>query len=407
MNLSFFIARRYFQSRKKKTFINVISIISMLVVAVGTMALIVVLSVFNGLEGLIRSLYNTFDAELRIAAEKGKTFELSEELLQLVQNTEGVVSIAEIAEDNALVRYQDAEKVVKIKGVSPEFLEQQRLEPAIMQGELRLKEGEAPRAILGAGVRNELSVSLENDFYSLRVYYPRNVRPGTLNPSKYYSQQNIKPAAVFSIEKQYDDNYIFVPLDFALKLFDYGNRRSALEVATAPDVSVDKVKGRLQQRLPPGFLVQDSDEQHSSLLKAIKIEKLFVYIAFTFILAVASFNIFFALTMLAIDKEKDISILYSMGATQKLVKKIFLMEGAIIAFTGAIIGTVSGVAICLLQQEYKLVGMGMQTAVESAYPVELHLSDLLFTSLSIIVITFLASFRPATIASRTSIALSV
>lgn len=379
----------------------------MLVVAVGTMALIVVLSVFNGLEGLIRSLYNTFDAELRIVAEKGKTFELTDELLQLVQDTEGVVSIAEVAEDNALVRYQDAEKVVKIKGVSDEFLEQQRLGPAIMQGELQLKRGEVPLAILGAGVRNELSVSLENDFYFLRVYYPRNVRPGTLGPSKYYTQQNIKPTAVFSIEKQYDDNYIFVPLDFALRLFDYGNRRSALEIATAPDVSVAKVHKRLQERLPGGFLVQNSDEQHSSLLKAIKIEKLFVYIAFTFILAIASFNIFFALTMLAIDKKKDIAILFSMGATQQLVRKVFLAEGAIIAFTGAIIGTISGVALCLLQQTYGLVGMGMQTAVESAYPVELQLSDLLFTALSIIVITFLASFRPASIASKTSIPLSI
>lgn len=379
----------------------------MLVVAVGTMALIVVLSVFNGLEGLIRSLYSTFDAELRIVAEKGKTFELTNELLQLVQNTEGVVSIAEVAEDNALVRYQDAEKVVKIKGVSDEFLEQQRLEPAIMQGDLQLKRGEVPLAILGAGVRNELSVSLENDFYFLRVYYPRNVRPGTLDPSKYYTQQNIKPTAVFSIEKQYDDNYIFVPLDFALRLFDYGNRRSALEIATAPDVAVAKVQERLQERLPEGFLVQSSDEQHSSLLKAIKIEKLFVYISFTFILAIASFNIFFALTMLAIDKKKDIAILFSMGASQQLVRKVFLAEGAIIAFTGAIIGTILGVAICLLQQTYGLVGMGMQTAVESAYPVELQLSDLLFTALSIIIITFLASFRPASIASKTSIPLSI
>lgn len=379
----------------------------MLVVAVGTMALIVVLSVFNGLEGLIRSLYNTFDAELRIVAEKGKTFELTSDLMQLVQDTEGVVSIAEVAEDNALVRYQDAEKVVKIKGVSDEFLEQQRLGPAIMQGELQLKRGDVPLAILGAGVRNELSVSLENDFYFLRVYYPRNVRPGTLDPSKYYTQQNIKPTAIFSIEKQYDDNYIFVPLDFALRLFDYGNRRSALEIATAPHVSVAKVHKRLQERLPEGFLVQNSDEQHSSLLKAIKIEKLFVYIAFTFILAIASFNIFFALTMLAIDKKKDIAILFSMGATQQLVRKVFLAEGAIIAFTGAIIGTVLGITICLLQQTYGLVGMGMQTAVESAYPVELQLSDLLFTALSIIVITFLASFRPASIASKTSIPLSI
>lgn len=374
----------------------------MLVVAVGTIALIVVLSVFNGLEGLIRTLYSTFDAELRIVPEKGKTFELTDELIALVEQTEGVAFITEVAEDNALVRYQDAEKVVKIKGVSKEFMEQQRLDRAIVQGELRFKNGEVPLAILGAGVRNELSVSLENDFYVLRLYYPRNVRPGTLDPSKYYIQQNIKPGGVFSIEKQYDDNYIFVPLDFALRLFDYGSRRSALEIATSPEVSVRKVQNRLRESLPPGLLVQNSDEQHSSLLRAIYIEKLFVYIAFTFILAVASFNIFFALTMLAIDKRKDIAVLFSMGASKKLVRNIFLAEGAIIALTGAIIGLVVGISIVLLQEQFGLVGMGMQTAVESAYPVKLQWTDLLFTSISIILITFLASFRPATIASNTS-----
>jgi lipoprotein-releasing system permease protein len=402
LNLSFFIARRYFRSRKKKTFINIISIISMLVVAVGTIALIVVLSVFNGLEGLIRSLYSTFDAELRIVPEKGKTFELTEELLNLVAQTEGVAVITEVAEDNALVRYQDAEKVVKIKGVSEEFMDQHRLDRAIVQGQLRLKKDEVPLAILGAGVRNELSVSLENDFYFLQVYYPRNVRPGTLDPSKLYIKQNIKPGGVFSIEKQYDDNYIFVPLDFALRLFDYGSRRSALEITTTPQASVQRVQTRLRERLPSGFQVQDSDEQHSSLLRAIHIEKLFVYIAFTFILAVASFNIFFALTMLAIDKRKDIAVLFSMGASRELVRNIFLAEGAIIALTGAIIGLVLGVGIVLLQDRFALIGMGMQTAVENAYPVELQWSDLVFTCLSIILITFLASFRPASIAANTS-----
>ena len=379
----------------------------MLVVAVGTAALIVVLSVFNGLEGLIRSLYNTFDAELRIVAEKGKTFELTPELLNIIQNVDGVVSITEVVEDNALVRYQDAMKVVKIKGVDERFLEQQRLQPAIMEGELKLKEGEIPLAVIGAGVRNELSVSLENDFYMLRLYYPRNFRPGTLDPSKYYTQQNIRPTAVFSIEKQYDDNYIFVPLDFALNLFGYENRRSALEIATHPNVAVEKVQDKLRKALPEGFLVQTSDEQHSSLLSAIKFEKLFVYITFTFILAVASFNIFFALTMLAIDKKKDIAILFSMGANNSLVFRIFLAEGAIIAFTGAIIGLFLGISIVLIQEHFGLVGMGMQTSVESAYPVELEMADIIFTSLSIIVITLLASFRPATIASKTIISRSL
>lgn len=379
----------------------------MLVVAVGTMALIVVLSVFNGLEDLIRSLYGTFDAELRIVPEKGKTFELTDELLEMVQDADGVVSITQVAEDNALVRYQDAEKVVKIKGVSEEFMEQQRLDQAIVQGELKLKRDNVPLAIMGAGVRNELSVSLENDFYMLRVYYPRNVRPGTLDPSQYYTHQNIKPGAVFSIEKQYDDSYVFVPLDFALRLFDYGNRRSALEIATAADVSIEKVQQRLRNTLPENFLVQSSDEQHSSLLKAIKIEKLFVYIAFTFILAVASFNIFFALTMLAIDKKKDIAVLFSMGASRHLVRRIFLAEGALIAFTGAVIGLTLGVGIVLLQEYFGLVGMGMQTSVENAYPVELEATDILFTAISIMLITMLASFQPASIAAKTAISLNI
>ncbi|EMR04334.1 ABC transporter permease [Cesiribacter andamanensis] len=404
MNLSFFIARRYFRSKKKKTFINIISIISMLVVAVGTMALIIVLSVFNGLEDLIRSLYNAFDAELRIVAERGKTFELTPELLNIVRTTEGVAIITEVAEDNALIRYQDAEKVAKVKGVSQNFLEQGRMQGTIVQGDLALTKGEFPVAIIGAGVRNALSVALENDFYALRIYYPRNVRPGTLDPSKYYVQQNIRPGAIFSIEKQYDENYVFVPLDFALKLFDYGNRRTALEIKTTDEMRISRVQRLLKERLPAGFVVQNSDEQHSSLLKAIKIEKLFVYLAFTFILAVASFNIFFSLTMLALDKQRDIAILFSMGASPGLVRKIFLYEGAIIAFTGAILGTLLGVLIVLVQERYGLVGMGMQTSVESAYPVKLMASDLLFTAISTTLITLLASFHPASLAARTDTA---
>jgi lipoprotein-releasing system permease protein len=401
LNLPFYIARRYFRSKKKKTFINIISIISMLVVAVATCALIIVLSVFNGLEDLIRSLYNTFDAELRVVAEKGKTFELTPELLELVRTTEGVEIVTEVAEDNALIRYQDAEKVVKVKGVGPNFLEQDRMKGTLLQGELSLQKGTVPVAILGAGVRNALSVALENDFYVLRIYYPRNVRPGTLDPSKYYVQQNIKPGAVFSIEKQYDDNYVFVPLEFALNLFNYGNRRSSLEIKTTDKVSIAKVQRRLKERLPEAFLVQNSDEQHSSLLKAIQIEKLFVYLAFTFILGVASFNIFFSLTMLAIDKKRDIAVLYSMGATTGLVRRIFLYEGAIIAFTGALLGVLLGVVIVLIQDEWGLIGMGMQTSVESAYPVQLMWTDLLFTAISTALITLLASFHPASLAART------
>ena len=375
----------------------------MVVVAVATCSLIIILSVFNGLESLIRSLYNSFDAELRIVAEKGRSFEITPELLKTIEETEGVVLITEVVEDNALIRYQDAEKVVRIKGVSPNFLEQDRLRNNLIQGEAELYQGEAPLAILGAGVRNALSVSVDNDFYVLRIYYPRNVRPGLLDPSKYYTQQNIKPGAVFSIEKQYDDNYVFVPLEFAVRLFDYGNRRSALEVKTNNPKKIKDIQEALQEALPEGFKVQNSDEQHSSLLKAIKIEKLFVYLAFILILAIASINIFFSLTMLALDKRKDISVLYAMGATPGIIRKIFLYEGIIIAFTGAIFGIFLGVATVLAQENFGFVGMGMETAVTSAYPVKLIFSDLAFTGICTAVITILASLHPARLAVRTSV----
>jgi lipoprotein-releasing system permease protein len=375
----------------------------MAVVALGTTALIVVLSVFNGLEDLLRSLYSSFDAELRIAPELGRSFELTPELIETIRNTEGVELITEVVEDNALIRYQDSEKVVKIKGVSDNFLAQGRLKNGLVQGDAQLYRDETPLAIMGAGVRNALGVSVDNDFYVLRIYYPRNVRPGMLDPSKYYTQQNIKPGAVFNIEKQYDDNYVFVPLDFAVRLFDYGNKRSALELKTVTGSKIKDVQKALRERLPEGFVVQNSDEQHSSLLKAIKIEKLFVTLALTFIIAVASINIFFSLTMLALDKRKDIAVLYSMGATPNTVRNIFLYEGVIIAFTGAILGAFLGVSLVLAQDCFGFVGMGMATAVQTSYPVKLVYTDLLITAASITVITLIASLQPARLAMRTPV----
>jgi lipoprotein-releasing system permease protein len=406
LNLSFLIAKRYFRSKKKKNFIQVISNISMVGVAIGTMALVVVLSVFNGLEDLIRESYNTFDPEIKIVPRSGKTFPVSDSLIHEIEQIEGVELVTEVIEDNALIRYQDAQMVVKLKGVSENFTRQERLDRAMVFGELTLEKDGKDFAILGRGVQYTLSVSPSNDFYALQVFSPRRETVSGFNPdpmTRYFKRRNIMPGGVFAIEKQFDANYVIVPLDFAASLFDYNETRTALEIKTSAEASIKRVQDRLQQRLGGKLEILNSDEQHASLLRAIRIEKLFVYITFSFILAVASFNIFFSLSMLAIDKKKDIAMLFAMGASKKVVRRVFLYEGTLIASIGALSGLTVGLLICWAQQTFGIVSMGMQTAIVDAYPVKMQFSDFFFTALSITIITFLAAYRPAAIAARTEV----
>lgn len=400
MNLAFFIARKYFLSKKKKNFINVISIISMVGVAVGTMSLIVGLSFFNGLGEVLRGLYSSFDPQLKVEAVKGKSFVVTDSLLRAVGAVPGVRIVTEVVEDNALAMYNDTQLVVKLKGVGSNFISQHRLDKHIVQGELILHKDNAPRAILGRGVQYALSISASNDFYALQLYYPKNISPGALNPGSYYNQQNILPAGFFQIEKQYDENYIFVPLDFAVSLMDYGNKRTALEIQLEEGSAVAEVKQQLNEQLGPAFRILTNEEQHSDLFKILKWEKLFVFITFSFIVAVASFNIFFSLTMLAIEKKKDVSVLYALGATDGLIRRIFLAEGALIGITGAALGLALGMGISYIQQQYGVVSMGMQTSIIDAYPVVIKTFDVVFTAGSAVFITLLASYRPAYLAAR-------
>lgn len=400
MNLSFFIARKYFFSTRKRNFINVISIISMIIVAICTAALIIVMSVFNGLEGLLRSLYSSFDPEIKIELKEGKSFELTDSLMQRIKNVDGVDIVTEVIEDYAYVKYRDSDMVVTIKGVSENFLEQNRIDTAIVSGELKLRENDINYAIIGRGVQYTLSVMPGNDIYPLQVHYIKDVKSGSIDVSKLYSRKNILPGSVFAIEKNYDENYIFVPLEFARDLLDYGNKRTSLEIKVAPDHYPNKVKAGLEEVLATSFSVKNNEEQHADLYKLLKLEKLVVFIAFSFILAVGSINIFFALSMLAIDKKKDISMLYAMGAGNSLIKKIFISEGAIISLGGTAIGLILGGFICWLQQNYGLVSMGMETSVLDNYPVKMELTDFVYTALCVIFITLIISYRPAIIATR-------
>ncbi|WP_338228582.1 FtsX-like permease family protein [Algoriphagus taiwanensis] len=401
MNTSSFIALRYFRSKKKRNFITVLSIISMIGVAVGTIALVVVMSVFNGLEDLIRSLFASFDAELKIEPARGKSFLAKEEWLQSIQNLEGVAVLTEVIEDNALVEYNQNQLVARIKGVSPNFLEQGRFSNGYFWGDTTLGTDLRPAAILGRGVGFFLSVNLDAPNSILKVYYPKAPRSAaSIDPSQLYNSAVLEPKAFFSIEQRFDDEYVIAPLNFVRDLLNYGQKRTSLEIKVADGYSVSSVQKALKTHLGPDFLVKNTDEQHATLIRTVKLEKLFVFLTLSFVLAIASFNIFFSLSMLAIEKKKDIAVLQAMGASEKLIKRIFLKQGALIALSGALLGLVLGIGLVWAQQEFGLVSLGISSAVVDAYPVRIVGTDLVWIGLTVIGITLLASWRPAILASR-------
>lgn len=372
----------------------------MIGVAVGTMALVIVLSVFNGLEDLIRGLYASFDAELKVEAAVGKSFEVNENWIDSIKHISGVAVLTEVIEDNALLRYRDNQIVARIKGVSDNFLHQDRFSKGYFSGDMSLGTEKQPAAILGRGVGYFLTVDLKNEFDLLQVFYPKSPGSGSIDPRNMYNRDVIKPVGYFSIEKQFDDEYVIVPLEFAKNLLNYGDKRTALELQVKDGFDIGKVKNSLRSHLGEDFLVRDTDEQHAGLLLTIKLEKLFVFLTLTFILAVASFNIFFSLSMLAIEKKKDIAVLFAMGATEKLIKSIYIKQGAIIAFSGAAVGLVLGFLICWIQDTYGLVSLGVTSSIVESYPVKMIWTDFFYTCMSVVGITFLASYRPALIATR-------
>lgn len=402
MNLSFFIARRYLLSKRKKNFINIISILSLIGVAFSTAALIIVLSVFNGLDDLLHSLNNSFDPEIKIEAAAGKSFEVNDVFLKSIREVKDVGIVTEVIEDYAYLRYRDANQIVTLKGVSDNFIDQHRIDEKIIDGKLQLKKGEVQYAIVGRGVQYALSIAVGNNDYPLQLYYINNIKSGSLDPSRLYSHKNILPGASFSIIQGFDENYVLVPLSFSQELLNYGNKRTSLEIKTPPDADVESVQRDLKKLLGDKFSVLNEEEQHKDLYRLMKTEKLFFFLAFSVLLGISAINIFFSLMMLALDKKKDISVIAAMGGDGALIRRIFLTEGALIAVTGTLLGLTLGGIFCWLQLQYGIISMGMETSVTEGYPIKVIPSDFLYTMLVVAIITFLTSYRPAVLAARSA-----
>ena len=399
MNLSLFIAKRYFFS-KKKSFINFLSITAFIGVMIGTSSLIIVLSVFNGLEDLLKSLYINFNPEIKIVSNNSKYFIQNNDQINNINNIEGVDFVSKVIEDRAIASYNGIEIPVYIKGADSSFSFQNRLNKNIVEGDFILKKNNSSYAVVGRGVKYKISLNLNDNFNNLILY---SVSPDfSFIPSgiqkKPFNQMSIIPSGVFAIEQQIDNNFIISSIAFAEKLFEKKNKITALELKINEKQDVYKIKSDIKNIVGDDYNVLTIEEQHSDLYKILKTEKLIVFIIFSFILIISSFNIFFLLSMHAIDKKRDLSILLSLGLTEKSIKKIFYFESMIISILGIIIGGALGVLLCVLQNEYGLVSLGMETAIIKYYPVKVKLSDILIIVSIVFFISIIASIKPSLIA---------
>ncbi|NBC82481.1 MAG: FtsX-like permease family protein [Bacteroidetes bacterium] len=395
MNFPFRIAKRYLFAKKSHNAINIISYLSMAGVAVGTMALIIVLSVFNGFDSLIKSLFSSFSPDIEITALEGKSFSLDTLDLAKLQQLDEIEAIAEVVEENALFKYDDRYHIGNIKGIDSTYTRITGLDTMVMRGEFDLAVEPYSKTVIGQGVAYYLGIRLSLD-RPLIIYMPKRTRNISYNPEQAFNERYLFPSGMFQVEQEFDSKYIFVPISIARDLLEFKNKQvTALEIKLIPGTSYSQITDKLQSLLGSGFEVKDRYRQNEIFYKTMKSEKWMIFFILIFILILASFNIIGSLTMLIIEKKKDVSSLRSMGADIHLIRKIFLTEGWMISAIGACIGLVLGILISWLQQHFGIVKLGGSGAfIIDAYPVKLALLDILLGFTSVLAIGFLAAWFP-------------
>ncbi|MCF8346205.1 MAG: ABC transporter permease [Bacteroidales bacterium] len=394
MRLPFYIARRYLFARKSQNAINIISAISMLGVGVGAMALVVILSVFNGFDEVVKSLFNSFDPDIRITAVKGKVFTPGE-TFQEIKKMPGVAHYAEILEENALLKYGERQHIATIKGADASFIDVTGIDSMIYDGQMLLKDKNRSYAVVGQGVAYSLQIGL-NFITPLFVYMPN--RLGSINmanPDDAFRRNYLYPSGIFTIEQDYDSRYIIVPISFMRDLLDYTNEVSAIEIKLDPAFDPGTTQAQISTLVGDAFSVQNRAQQNEMFYRVMKSEKWAIFLILTFILIIASFNIIGSLSMLIIDKKNDIKSLRNLGASPQLISRIFLLEGWLISIMGSLIGIALGTLISWIQDKYELLKLsGSGTFIIDAYPVNLKLTDVLLVWITVLIIGYLAARYP-------------
>lgn len=403
--VSFYIAERYFFSRKRTNIINVISGISVVGVAVATMAMVVVMSVFNGFSDLVATFFTAFDPQLKVVPAAGKTVAADNPKLKAVRELDFVDLTSETVEDQALAIYGDRQAMVKIKGVDDNFEKLTKIDELCYgEGIYELHAADLQYGIVGIRLANTLGMSA-NWRHFLHIYAPnRTGQLDLMNPMEGFVVDSLlSPGVVFCVQQgKYDKNYILTSLSFARMLFQCDGELSALEVKLKPGTNVGSAKAEIENIVGEEFSVLDRYEQQADTFNIMKIEKLMAYIFLTFILVVACFNIIGSLTMLIIDKKEDAETLRALGARESLIRQIFILEGWMISIAGAIIGVLAGLALCLAQQQFGIVSLGEQSGafVIDAYPVSVHYGDVALIFFTVIIIGFLSVLYPVRYAVR-------
>ena len=399
MNFPFFIARRYLFSKKSTHAINVISAISVIGVAVATMALVVTLSVFNGFHDLVASFFTSFDPQLKIVPLKGKTVAADDPRLAKVRQLDEVEVAMESVEDQALAVYQGRQAMVNIKGVEPSFEQLTHIDEILLgDGQFELRAADMFYGIPGVRLAEQLGTGYTYE-EPIKIYAPR--REGQLNMANpldgLVEDELYSPGVIFNVKQsRYDKSYILTDIAFARRVFEQQGMLSALELRLKPGSNFDRVKSEIQAIVGEEFAVRDRFEQQDDTFKIMKIEKLIAYLFLTFILMVACFNIIGSLSMLIIDKKDDVVTLRNLGASDRQIVRIFLFEGRMISAIGAVLGIAIGLLLCWAQQTYGIVKLGSSSGsfIINAYPVSVHPEDVVLIFVTVLVVGFLAVWYP-------------
>lgn len=394
--LNFLFAWRYFRAKKSTNAINIIAWISIVAILFGTTALILVLSVFNGFEGMVKSLYSNFYPDLKVMPATGKTIHIPEGKLQQLKNITGIKGVSCTAEEKALVQNGDYQSLVFLKGVDENYRSVSGVSRHLINGNYDLGNDSVPKMIVGAGVEDALGIQADRNIFPLHIYLPRKSSTEQLNMLEDISSDTIRSSAAFLIQQDFDNKYAITNIGFvkrSLKLSP--DEYSAAEIALNDPSAAATVQRKVKKIFDAGFIVLDKYEQNRNLFRIMKLERWFIYGIFCLIIFVAAFNMIGALTMLVLEKQKDISVLNALGADRNFIQGIFLKEGILLAFIGAGIGILLALLIVTLQLKYHIVPLEGGSFLINYYPVQLKWTDLALVAATVFFVSVIASWVPS------------
>lgn len=396
MNTTFFIARRYLFARKSHNVINIISVISAAGIAVGCAALVIILSIYNGFDNLLKGMFDSYTPDLVISPRENKVFAPSEATMEVLKGREEIASVCEMLEETVFLKYGEREAIVTARGVDSTYQDVTGLGRFIAQGAFDLRDGEIAQMVLGAAIAQDLRINT-TFLTPLEVYFPsRTARVSLSDPTAALKKVRVFPSGIISMDKTFDEQYVYMPIASLRSLLEWEREVSSLEIRVKPEylTATGTVSRQFQNDIAAMFgeayQVRNKYQQNESLYKMMTYEKLAIYLILLFVVLIISCNVFGSLSMLIIEKQEDIGILRSMGADDKMINRIFTTEGWMISLLGAAVGVVLGILVCLAQQYFHLVRMP-GNFVFSYYPVQLQLTDLLLIFVSVAAIGYLMS----------------